>query len=90
MILAVMDIRICLLERGVIQVFTGESQKQLFLNDGKGRFKLIEESKSSGIADIGMVCGAVHADLTGDGKDELVIVGEWMTPENIQFQSRSF
>jgi len=27
-----------------------------------------------------MVCGAVCADVTGDSKKELIIVGEWMTP----------
>ncbi|HRH49551.1 MAG TPA: VCBS repeat-containing protein [Panacibacter sp.] len=51
----------------------------LYVNDGKGHFKDIAETKNPDIAHIGMVTGAVWADITGDKKKELVIVGEWMT-----------
>jgi hypothetical protein len=40
-----------------------------------------------GIADAGMVTGAVWADVTGDGKKELVITGEWMTTKIFSYNS---
>ncbi len=50
----------------------------VLLNDGSGNFedKTIEVSKE--LASIGMVTDAKAADLNGDGKSELVIVGDWM------------
>ncbi|WP_315819650.1 VCBS repeat-containing protein [Paraflavitalea speifideaquila] len=52
----------------------------LLFNDGHGKFTDIAKTKNPDIANIGLVTGAVMADMTGDQKPELVIVGEWMTP----------
>ncbi|MEO7311723.1 MAG: FG-GAP-like repeat-containing protein [Chitinophagaceae bacterium] len=52
----------------------------LFLNDGKGHFKDIAKTENPVIGKIGMVCGAAWADVAGDAKKELIIVGEWMAP----------
>jgi len=62
----------------------------LFVNDGKGHFRDIAKEKNSDIANIGMVTGAVWADIIGDQKKELVISGEWMYPHIFSFQRDHF
>jgi hypothetical protein len=52
----------------------------LFVNDGKGHFTDITKKINPDIANIGMVCGAAWADVSGDAQKELIIVGEWMAP----------
>lgn len=58
----------------------------LFVNDGKGHFTDIAKTKTPDIANIGMVTGAAWADVTGDKQQELIIVGEWMTPRVFSFE----
>jgi hypothetical protein len=62
----------------------------IFINDGKGHFTDIAKTKNTDIANIGMVCGAVFADITGDRKRELVIIGEWMAPRIFSFSKDHF
>ncbi|HMG67842.1 MAG TPA: VCBS repeat-containing protein, partial [Chitinophagaceae bacterium] len=52
----------------------------LFVNDGNGHFTDVAKTKNPAIANLGMVCDAVWADVTGDSQKELITVGEWMTP----------
>ncbi|MBS1669410.1 MAG: VCBS repeat-containing protein [Bacteroidetes bacterium] len=62
----------------------------LFMNDGHGHFTDIAKIKNPDIANIGMVTGAVWADLKGDGNKELVIVGDWMCPRIFSFKQDHF
>jgi enediyne biosynthesis protein E4 len=57
----------------------------LYRNDGKGHFEDIASSMNPEIAGIGMVTGAVWADVNGDSKKELIITGEWMAPRVFSF-----
>jgi hypothetical protein len=61
-------------------------QSYLYQNDGGGHFTEVAPM-IPGIADAGMVTGAVWADVTGDGKKELVITGEWMTTRIFSYNS---
>jgi enediyne biosynthesis protein E4 len=63
---------------------------KLFVNDGHGHFKDIAKDKNPDIANIGMVTGAVWADVTGDKQKELIIVGEWMSPRIFSFKGDHF
>ncbi|MBI1344418.1 MAG: CRTAC1 family protein [Terrimonas sp.] len=67
-----------------------DPESYLFVNDGTGHFTDIAKSKNPDIAHIGMVTGATWTDITGDGKKELVIVGEWMTPRIFSFEQDHF
>ena len=51
----------------------------VLINDGSENFedKTLEVSKE--LASIGMVTDAIATDLNGDGKSELVVVGDWMS-----------
>jgi enediyne biosynthesis protein E4 len=62
----------------------------LFVNDGKGHFTDIAQTKNPDIASIGMVTGAVWADVTGDQEKELIITGEWMAPRIFSFNKDHF
>jgi len=53
----------------------------LFVNDGSGHFTDVAKTKNPAIANAGMVCDAIWADVTGDSQKELIIVGEWMPPK---------
>ncbi len=57
-----------------------EPESYIYENDGKGHFKDVTKQLNPAVSNIGMVTGAVWTDVTGDKKNELVIVGEWMTP----------
>ncbi|MEO7530702.1 MAG: VCBS repeat-containing protein [Sediminibacterium sp.] len=62
----------------------------IFVNDGKGHFTDIAKDKNPDIAHIGMVTGAVWADVTGDTQKELIITGEWMAPRIFSFRKDHF
>lgn len=47
-------------------------------NDGKGKFKDITVQTNKDLISPGMVTDAVWSDFSGDGKDDLIIVGEFM------------
>ncbi len=62
-------------------------QSFMYENDGKGHFKELTQQLNPSIANIGMVTGAVWTDVTADNKNELVIVGEWMTPRIFSYSN---
>ncbi|WP_412069136.1 VCBS repeat-containing protein [Rubrivirga sp. IMCC43871] len=52
----------------------------LLENDGTGRFTDATDRLAPGLAEVGMVSRAAFGDLDGDGRDDLILVGEWMAP----------
>jgi len=70
---------------GDIDLFVGERYKTnlygmpgsgyILENDGQGNFKIDENNLFS---DLGMITDASWSDINGDGKEDLVVVGEWM------------
>jgi len=71
-------------------VYGKDPQSYLFVNDGKGHFTDMAKIKNPDISNIGMVTGAVWADVTGDKQKELIIVGEWMAPRIFSFSTDHF
>ena len=65
-------------------------QSHLFLNDGKGHFTDMPQSKLGGLNALGMIRSAVLSDVDGDKEKELVIIGEWMSPHIYKFKNGSF
>lgn len=50
----------------------------LLMNNGNGNFTDVTQSIAPELKNIGMVTDAQWADIDGDGKKELVVVGDWM------------
>ena len=65
-------------------------QSYIFMNDGNGHFTDITKKNSNAIANAGMVTNAVWADVNGDSKKELIIVGEWMAPHIFTWNNNKF
>jgi enediyne biosynthesis protein E4 len=61
-----------------------------FVNDGKGHFTDIARAGKMDLSKIGMVCGAVWADVSGDAQKELIVVGEWMAPRVFSYRQGAF
>jgi hypothetical protein len=55
-----------------------DPSSMLLKNDGRGHFTDVTSSAAPGLNQIGMVTDAAWTDVTGDGRPDLVIVGEWM------------
>ena len=62
----------------------------ILMNDGKGNFTDVTPIKAKTIATIGMVTDAVWADVTGDGREDLIIVGDWMAPRIFSYSNDVF
>ncbi len=62
----------------------------LFINDGSGHFTDDAKTKYPAISTIGMVTGAIWADVSGDSKKELLIVGDWIGPRIFSFEKNKF
>ncbi len=50
----------------------------LLVNDGKGNFTDHTDAIAPELAQSGLICDAVFVDLNQDGKQDLIVVGEWM------------
>lgn len=59
-----------------------------YLNNGKGDFT--ETRDAVGEIPVGMYTAGLLSDLDQDGKDELILVGEWMAPSIYGFQNGQF
>lgn len=59
----------------------------LIENDGKGQFTRIDNAYSEVLKWLGMVTDATLADLDGDGRKELVVVGRWMPVKIFKFSN---
>ncbi|MDP9231069.1 MAG: VCBS repeat-containing protein, partial [Bacteroidota bacterium] len=84
------DIDLFVGSRSVPYIYGANPSSYLYVNDGKGHFTDIAKTKNPDIANIGMVTGAVWADVTGDKQKELIITGEWMSPGIFSFKKNHF
>jgi hypothetical protein len=62
----------------------------LYHNDGNGKFRDVTATVAPFLKELGMLTSSAWADLNGDGKPELIIAGEWMSPKTYQFNGQSF
>ena len=55
-----------------------DPKSMLLRNDGKGHFTDVTAQLAPELVKVGMVTDAVWQDVDGDGRPDLVVVGEWM------------
>ena len=65
-------------------------ESYLYLNDGRGIFLEAKWTDAKDSNKPGMITGAVMADVMGDAKKEMVVVGEWMSPKVFEFKDKHF
>jgi hypothetical protein len=73
---------------GAVDLFVGgrsvpgrygiDPQSTLLRNDGHGKFTDVTDQAAPGLSHVGMVTDAKWSDVDGDGRVDLVVVGEWM------------
>jgi len=61
-------------------------QSKLLRNNGGGNFMDITPSVAADLLNLGMVTDAKAADIDGDGKKEIVVVGDWMPVTILKYQ----
>ena len=66
--------------RVVPRAYGMPARSALLENDGAGRFRDATAALAEDVADVGMVSRSAFADLDGDDRPDLVLVGEWMAP----------
>ncbi len=62
----------------------------IYQNDGSGLFENVSKKIAPDFITIGMVTDAKLVDVTGDGNEELVVVGEWTSPKVFTFSNGKF
>jgi len=73
--------------RAVANAFGKAPKSYLLLNDGHGKFSIAKSSLSQ---NIGMLTDAVFTDFNDDDYDDLIVVGEWMTPKFFENEKGKF
>ena len=73
--------------RSVPYIYGQTPQSYLYQNDGEGHFKDVATPQ---ISNVGMVTGAVWADVIGNEKKELIITGEWMPTKIFAYNNNRF
>ena len=67
-----------------------KASSYIYENDGKGNFKDVTAIIAPGLLEIGMVTDASSADIDNDGDEDLILVGEWMSPVVFNNKNGSF
>jgi len=67
-------------DRLVPFVYGAPASSHIWINDGKGQFTEQTQNYAPELLEIGMVTDAAKLDWDGDGKEDLVLVGDWMAP----------
>jgi enediyne biosynthesis protein E4 len=62
----------------------------LLRNDGHGSFTDVTRSLAPDLLNLGMVTDACWSDVDGDGKQELVVVGDWMPVTILKYVNGKF
>lgn len=81
------DVDLFVGSRSTPQVYGMTPQSFIYLNNGEGRFRNIA---NQAVERVGMVTDAVWADVAGDARLELIVVGEWMAPTVFSYTGRAF
>lgn len=62
----------------------------LYQNNGAGEFADVTRRLAPDFAQLGMVRDAAWADLNGDGRNELIVIGDWMAPQAFKYGNEQF
>ncbi|MEO6358726.1 MAG: VCBS repeat-containing protein [Ferruginibacter sp.] len=72
--------------RNVVGAYGIIPSSKLLINDGKGNFTDATKLIAPDLLSLGMVTDAKAVDVDGDGKKEIVVVGDWMPVTVLKYQ----
>ncbi len=73
--------------RSIPSIYGVPPKSFLFENDGRGSFTDVTATYAPAFEKLGLITDAKFKDVTGDGKGELIIVGEWMAPKILRSET---
>jgi len=76
--------------RNVTMSYGLDPRSHIYINDGKGHFQDMPVEKMGGLDHVGLVTGAVWADVLGTKQKQLVVTGEWMPTRIFSFEQGKF
>ncbi|NJN35480.1 MAG: VCBS repeat-containing protein [Saprospiraceae bacterium] len=76
--------------RSIPQNYGTSPRSFIYRNDGKGLFSDATPTLAPELAKLGMITDAEWADTDGDGKKELIVVGEWLEPTIFEYDKGQF
>lgn len=76
--------------RSIPRVYGLNPKCYLYQNDGKGNFKNVTLQFAPQLEQPGMVTDAKLVNLFGDEREELIIIGEWMSPKIFEFKNGKY
>ncbi|WP_080237396.1 VCBS repeat-containing protein [Spirosoma rigui] len=84
------DLDLFIGSRSYPQEYGVDPPSYLYQNDGGGYFQDVTARVAPAFATLGMVRDAAWSDVSGDGKPELIIVGDWMAPQVFTLKAGTF
>lgn len=75
------DIDLFIGSRSVPGTYGINPAHQLLENDGQGNFTDVTDAKAYFLNEIGMITDATWSDINGDKRKDLIITGDWMSPQ---------
>jgi len=76
--------------RSVPQDYGADPHSYILRNDGMGNFKDVTEFVAPELSLVGMITAASFTDVTGDGKKELILTGDWIYPHVYSYNGKIF
>ncbi len=76
--------------RSVPENYGANPKSFILKNNGKGKFIDVTSEIAPALSGAGMITGSAWADINGDGKKELIIAGEWMSPRIFSYRNGKF
>lgn len=74
--------------RSVPGIYGLAPRSYIFENDGRGSFRDVTAEAAPQIDKLGLITDAKFADITGDGKKDLLIAGEWMSTQIFEIKDK--
>lgn len=76
--------------RSIPSIYGVSPKSFLFENNGSGKFTDVSSIYAPLFEKLGLVTDAKFKDVTGDGRKDLIVVGEWMAPKIFEIRNKHF